>query len=691
LARIRIPSDIEDQVLLLSRRRCCICFALYGDVEVKGGQIAHLDHDNRNNNLDNLAFLCLRDHDLYDTTTRQSKGLRESEVRQHRAELYDAVNAALSKAEEKFRNLFSGENEGEQLADWFNRLQDTSLIQTTSVQCLGMRRPLPFDRIYQPIRLIVGPDDNETATDSYAHGNRVSRSILRGRDFTGKSITIDEFLQRDQDALILSGPGWGKTTFLHHVYRKTVKSDNVLPVLITLRRPSAIEDLEKYVKACEKIQKTRHRASTLLLVDGYDEVSTGQRMRVSEFLLQFQASGAGKFYLTCREYYQVAQLNAPEVRLDRFTRDDQLRFVDVFFSAFATFREEDPEVVIKQLEERGFSKFLSHPLLLTLACIVKTSSTSAQPRSGLRLLHRALDVLSFQWDEQKNIDRQRSTRLDGQDRLTILKSIAFIAKSPFVLRQRAEEVTRKQLALLGMDKQNPQQVLMEIARFYGILVPAEDGYEFVHRTIQDFLAAQLWVESGEFAKQNTYEWDARTGYAACLLRDATDVLEEALNAPDGLPTVTEIMGNSASYDKQRIAEALIRYFSAKNRVVLYERRTHDETGRKYAPRIIGKLESDFLRLANSDFLNFIVDYCCEKKSKVADLLVAYAAIELYHRRMKLEHQTYNKALAIYKSDIFTFDVSGAKQAQLGFLNPLLQNRMKNYKPLIDNGDTAGGA
>lgn len=679
MARIAIPADIQDKVLLLSRRRCCICFALYGDVDLKQGQIAHLDHDNNNNELDNLAFLCLRDHDLYDSTPRQSKGLRVSEVKQHRAELYDIVNAALSKAEEKFLNLFNAESEGDQLTDWFNRLQDTALMQTMSVQCLGMRRPLPFDRIYQPIRLKVPPDEDETATESYAHGNRASRSILRGRAFSDKSIIIDEFLKRDQDALILSGPGWGKTTFLHHVYRKTVKSDHLLPVLITLRRPSAIDDLEKYVKACSKIKKTKHRASTLLLVDGYDEVSSDQRRRVSESLLQFQASRAGKFYLTCREYYQVSELNIPEVRLDRFTRDDQVRFVRVFFSAFAVFREEDPEVVIGQLEERGFSQFLSHPLLLTLACIVRTSSTSAQPRSGLRLLQRALEVLSFQWDEQKNIDRQPSTRLDGHDRLTILKSIALITTSPHVLRQRAEEITRKQLGLLGMDKEDPRQVLMEIARFYGILVPAEDGYEFVHRTIHDFLAAQLWVESGEFAKKDKYEWNARTGYAACLLRDATEVLEEALSAPDGLPTVIEIIGNSASYDKKRIANALIRYFSAKGRVLFYERRALDETSRKYAPRIIGNLESDFVRSANSHFLDFMIDYCCDKKSKVADLLVAYAAIELYDRRIKLEHQTYEKALAVYKSDVFTFVVPGAKQTQLEFLNPVQQNRMKGYK------------
>ena len=677
MARIAVPSDIQDQVILLARRRCCVCFGLCGDVDVKAGQIAHVDHNHNNNEPDNLAFLCLDHHDQYDSKTSQSKGLRENEIRRYRTELYTNVSAALSRAEAKFLELFGSDNEVAELAEWFKRLQDTALTQTACVQCLGMRRPLPFDSIYQPTRVIVAPDD-DTSNESYSWGDRVSRSILRGRAFDEQPITIDEFLRRDQDALILSGPGWGKTTFLHHIFRITLQKDDVLPVLITLRRPNAVNDLEKYVEACSRIQKKQHRACTLLLVDGYDEVSTDERKRVSEALLRYQARRAGKFYLTCREYYHVSQLNAPEVRLEAFTRDDQVRFVRVFLSAFAVIRQ-DAKVVVSQLEERGFAEFLSHPLLLTLACIVKTSSTSAQPRSGLRLLQRALDVLCFQWDEQKNIDRQPSTRLDGRDRVTILQNIAFTAKSAYVLRQRAEETTRKQLALLGMDKVDPVQALMEIARFYGILVPAEDGYEFVHRTIHDFLAAQLWVESGEFARQVKHEWNARTGYAACLVRDATDVLKEALAAPDGLPAATEIIGNSASFDRQTIADALIHYFSAKGRVLDHERRTYDEADRKYAPRITGRLESDFIRLANSRFLDFIVEYCCDKHSKVADLLVAYAVIELYDRRLKLMHQTYKKALAAYKTDMFAFVVPGAKQAQLQFLNPVLQNRMKDVK------------
>lgn len=678
MTRTAVPGDIQDQVILLSRRRCCICFGLHGDVDVKPGQIAHLDHDNKNNELDNLAFLCLTHHDQYDSKTSQSKGFRENEIKKFRTELYDNVGAALSLAEAKFRQLFGGDTEDVQLLEWFNRLQATALTQTASVQCLGMRNPLPFDSIYQPTRVIVAPD-KETSTGAYSWGDRVSRSILRGRAFNEQSITIEEFLRRDQDAVILSGPGWGKTTFLHYIFRMTVKKEDVLPVLITLRRPNAVDDLEKYVEACSKIQKTQRRACSLLLVDGYDEVSTDQRKRVSEALLQYQSRGAGKFYLTCREYYQPPELDASQVRLEAFTRADQVRFVGVFLSAFAVVRQ-NAEIVVSQLEERGFAGFLSHPLLLTLACIVKTSSTSAQPRSSLRLLQRALDVLCFQWDEQKNIDRQQSTQLDGHDRVTILKNIAFVAKSPYVPRPRAEEITRKQLALSGMDKVNPHQALMEIARFYGILVPAEDGYEFVHRTIHDFLAAQLWVESGEFAQVTKYEWNARTGYAACLMRDATEVLKEALSAPDGLPTATEIIGNSASFEMRVIADALIKYFSVEGRVLLYERRTHDEASSKYAPRITGSLEDgDFVRLANSRFLDFIVEYCCDTNSRVANLLVAYAVIELYDRRLKLMHQTYQKALVAYKTEIFTFVVPGAKQAQLQFLNPVLQNRMKDFK------------
>lgn len=79
---------MQKQVLLKSRRRCCLCFWLDGVDEVVKGQIAHLDQDASNNTFENLAFLCFKHHDEYDSRPNVSKGLQQPEVAQWRDELY---------------------------------------------------------------------------------------------------------------------------------------------------------------------------------------------------------------------------------------------------------------------------------------------------------------------------------------------------------------------------------------------------------------------------------------------------------------------------------------------------------------------------------------------------------------------------------------------------------------------------
>ena len=96
MSRKAIPLDIENEVLLLCRRRCCICSSLNRNLEIVQGQIAHLNHDAANSVLDNLVYLCLPHHDQYDSRTSQSKGLKESEVRHFRAELHRIVATFLA-------------------------------------------------------------------------------------------------------------------------------------------------------------------------------------------------------------------------------------------------------------------------------------------------------------------------------------------------------------------------------------------------------------------------------------------------------------------------------------------------------------------------------------------------------------------------------------------------------------------
>jgi hypothetical protein len=208
---------------------------------------------------------------------------------------------------------------------------------------------------------------------------------------------------------------------------------------------------------------------------------------------------------------------------------------------------------VNDLENRQFSEFLSHPLLLALACIVSSGSGKEQPRSALRLLKRALFTLQHTWVLDKGVSREVSTPLEGEDRMQILKRISFASRSPFMRAERVETITRAALDKMQIAKVDPELVLQEIAQFYGILVPSAEGWEFVHRTIQDYLAAQYWVDSGGFSNRVQYEWDTRTAYAACLSGDATRALEGALASPEGLTCAIEILSNAPDFDNHKIS------------------------------------------------------------------------------------------------------------------------------------------
>tara|TARA_B100000780_G_scaffold274229_1_gene238943 strand:- start:792 stop:1436 length:645 start_codon:yes stop_codon:yes gene_type:complete len=91
MTRKPLDKDDEATVLTMSRRRCCICYGLNKDARLKKGQIAHLDKNSANNKLDNLAFLCFDHHDLYDSTSSQSKNLTKKEVMTYRKELHEAI------------------------------------------------------------------------------------------------------------------------------------------------------------------------------------------------------------------------------------------------------------------------------------------------------------------------------------------------------------------------------------------------------------------------------------------------------------------------------------------------------------------------------------------------------------------------------------------------------------------------
>ena len=70
-----------------------MCFTLEADLTEKLGQIAHVDKDRSNASEQNLVFLCLKHHSLYDSRTSQHKNYTAKEVKTARSKLYKRLGA----------------------------------------------------------------------------------------------------------------------------------------------------------------------------------------------------------------------------------------------------------------------------------------------------------------------------------------------------------------------------------------------------------------------------------------------------------------------------------------------------------------------------------------------------------------------------------------------------------------------
>lgn len=93
-SRKLVPARTRASVLFRSRRRCCLCAFWDNDLSQKEGQIAHIDHDPRNVDEDNLVYLCLSHHCQYDARSVQGKAVAIQELRHARESLYQVLGSA---------------------------------------------------------------------------------------------------------------------------------------------------------------------------------------------------------------------------------------------------------------------------------------------------------------------------------------------------------------------------------------------------------------------------------------------------------------------------------------------------------------------------------------------------------------------------------------------------------------------
>ena len=196
MSRKKIPTEIQTQVLIQCRRRCCICYGLEKDYSIKRGQIAHINHNKNDNRLDNLAFLCLEHHDLYDSKTSQSKNLTSNEVREFRKELQNEINEIWKQPIELKSQITSNIKKsisGRYIREGFNEQAELEIIY------LGNNRIRVSGLSFWGIKSEFGPNigqldfESDLIKNNSVYSEKIKNELYRVFiEFNGDELIINE-------------------------------------------------------------------------------------------------------------------------------------------------------------------------------------------------------------------------------------------------------------------------------------------------------------------------------------------------------------------------------------------------------------------------------------------------------------------------------------------------------------------
>lgn len=249
----------------------------------------------------------------------------------------------------------------------------------------------------------------------------------------------------------------------------------------------------------------------LLLVDGVDELLGSERRAVREWLRKLLGTYAGiRVVVTSRPTAAGADWLRREdftaLHLDRMTPPDLAAFVRQWHQAVRELGDELPcavdelpryeQSLLNSLKDRAHLQSLAGtPLLAAMLCAMHLNRGSQLPRDRMELYRNALHTLVHDRDADRNVPSALNSKLSLSDKLVVLRDLAWRLsdnnRSEIALDQAAVHVASKLSAMRHLEIQDGHQVLEQLRDRSGILrSPVEGRLDFVHRTFQEYLAAE---------------------------------------------------------------------------------------------------------------------------------------------------------------------------------------------------------
>jgi GTPase SAR1 family protein len=343
------------------------------------------------------------------------------------------------------------------------------------------------------------------------------RALLERGTQTG--IRVSDIITLPGNIVLLGDPGAGKTTSLKRIALGLLQtgSPGKFPLLVRLRDYPDTNDtipelllrtlgvtitFETAVKPQDRIAIASRAAvdileqiSAFVLVDGLDELNPAIRKQVmTDLRFLFLNLQKTRIILTCRTGDFVYQLeNARVLMLNPLSGEQVEEFA---IRWLGTQRAED---FLEKIRRNPYAGTEIRPLTLAHLCAIyeRSGSVPDKPRAVYRKIVR---LLLEEWDEQRMIQRHsRYADFTIDRKEDFLKAIAFQTTArfgrPTFEHRELEEVYRGIYEAFGLPAAESAKVMREVESHTGLVVEvAYDSYEFAHKSIQEYLAAEYLLK-----------------------------------------------------------------------------------------------------------------------------------------------------------------------------------------------------
>ncbi|WP_405844468.1 NACHT domain-containing protein [Streptomyces sp. NBC_01518] len=437
------------------------------------------------------------------------------------------------------RSLFApdGTDQDHQFRRWYmelvsNTLDEVELFRRTS------------DRAAAQVRLSVAYVSLRATGDDGTRRRSVRalplRPDLSGWEESGtesSGMRVESALGGASRVLLRGEAGSGKTTLLRWLAITAARGaftaeladwNGLTPVFVKLREysgrslPKKPEELLDGVAGNITgimprgwVERQLRDNKVLLLVDGVDELLGSERRSVRDWLRKLLGAYGGiRVVVTSRPTAAGADWLRREdftaLHLDRMTPPDLAAFVRQWHEAVRELGDELPcgvdelpryeQSLLNSLKDRAHLQSLAGtPLLAAMLCAMHLNRGSQLPRDRMELYRNALHTLVHDRDADRNVPSALDSKLSLGDKLVVLRDLAWRLsdnnRSEIALDQAAVHVAAKLSAMRHLEVQDGHGVLEQLRDRSGILrSPVEGRLDFVHRTFQEYLAAEEATE-----------------------------------------------------------------------------------------------------------------------------------------------------------------------------------------------------